>query len=94
MTEELRTQIEKEVKLWAKNNLCALCYANMEEFINDIEDIIENVNSEGFIQECIVALENININVTDEIIEYIRPLIQKEAKYRLNDYYKHEKDYD
>lgn len=94
ITKELKTQIEKEVKFWAKNNMCASCYSEMEEFINDMEDIIDDFNIEGFIQECINELTYINIEVTDEVIEYIKPLIQKEAKYWLKDYYKHKKDYD
>lgn len=94
ITKELKEKIEKEIKFWAKNNMCASCYSDIEVFSNNMQDIIDGYDNEDIIQDCVDELLYVGVDVTDEVVEYIKQLIQKEAKYWLKDYYKHKKDYD
>ena len=98
MNKELKNKIETEVKTFAKNNLCASCYDDMDEYIDDMEDVIcgdiYDCYDSSVMNECIRDLEYVGIEIDDDVRIEVLKILKKEAKYWLSDYKKHKKDYE
>lgn len=94
MNKELKEKVTSIVKTWAKNNMCASCYSDMEVFVQTMVDFIDCIDSFEFVQQCLEEVKFFGIEVDDEVCVEIDQALKKEAKYWLNDYYKHKKDYD
>lgn len=94
MNKELKEKVTSIVKTWAKNNMCASCYSDMEVFVDTMNDFIDCLDSFEFMQQCLEEVKFLGIEVDEEVYVEIDQLLKKEAKYWLNDYYKHKKDYD
>ena len=78
------------IKVFAKNNMCASCFSDMENFINVMEDIIDG-GENIFLKECIDELHFNGLTIDEGTLDL---LLREEAKVWLKDYYKHRKDYD
>lgn len=78
------------IKSFAKNNMCASCFSDMEKFVSVMEDIIsggENI----FLKECIDELYFYGLTIDEGTLDL---LLREEAKVWLKDYYKQQTDYD
>ena len=78
------------IKVFAKNNMCASCFSDMENFVSVMEDIIDG-GENIFLKECIGELHFNGLTIDEGTIDL---LLREEAKVWLKDYYKHRKDYD
>ena len=94
MNKELKEKVTSIVKTWAKNNMCASCYSDMEVFVDTMNDFIDCLDSFDLIQQCLEEVKFLGIEVDEEVYVEIDQLLKKEAEYWLKDYYKHRKDYD
>ena len=95
LSKEVKEQIEKEVKTWAKNNMCASCYSDMEVFVNTMNDLIDGQDDpEILMNTCMDELEFIGIEINNDVWDEVYNILKNEAKYWLKDYYKHKKDYE
>ena len=78
------------IKTFAKNNMCASCFSDMENFVSIMEDIIDG-GENIFLKECIDELHFNGLTIDEGTLDL---LLREEAKIWLKDYYKHRKDYD
>lgn len=78
------------IKAFAKNNMCASCFSDVEKFVDVMEDII-NGGENIFLKECIDELHFCGLTIDEKTLDL---LLRDEAKVWLKDYYKHRKDYD
>lgn len=78
------------IKTFAKNNMCASCFSDMENFVSVMEDIIDG-RENIFLKECIGELHFNGLTIDEKTLDL---LLREEAKVWLKDYYKHRKDYD
>lgn len=96
MDKELKIKLGEIVKTWAKNNMCASCYSDMEVFVSTMNDFIDCIDpgDTDILKNCISEVECFGIIVDEDIYVEIDTLLNKESEYWLKDYYKHRKDYD
>ena len=94
MDKELNIKLKGIVKTWAKNNMCASCYSDTEVFVSTMEDIIDLDLMGDLLVNCLDEVEFFGIKTNPEIYDEVHNMLKVEAKYWLNDYYKHKKDYD
>ena len=94
MEKELKEKLKGIVKNWARNNMCASCYSDMEVFVDTMEDIIDLDLMGDLLADCLDEVEYLGIKTNAEIYDEVHNLLKDEAKYWLKDYYKHRKDYD
>lgn len=78
------------IKIFAKNNMCASCFSDMENFVSVMEDIIDG-GENIFLKDCIDELHFNGLTIDEKTLDL---LLREEAKAWLKDYYKHRKDYD
>ena len=78
------------IKTFAKNNMCASCFADTEIYVDMMQDIIDG-GENIFLKECIDELHFNGLTIDEGTIDL---LLRKEAEVWLKDYYKHRKDYD
>ena len=78
------------IKTFAKNNMCASCFSDMENFVNTMEDIIDG-GENIFLKDCIDELHFNGLTIDEKTLDL---LLREEAKAWLKDYYEHRKDYD
>lgn len=78
------------IKDFAKNNMCASCFSDVETFVDVMGDIIDG-GENIFLKECINELHFYGLTIDEETLDL---LLREEAKVWLKDYYKHRKDYD
>lgn len=96
MDKELKENLEGIVKTWAANNMRASCYSDMEVFVNTMEEFIDCIDpgDTPIMQGCVDEVEYFGIEIDEDVFCEIDNILREEAKYWLNDYYKHKKDYD
>ena len=98
MNSEIQKQLENEVKFFAKRNMCASCYVDIDEYPGIMEDLICGDFNDCLVStiynECINDLEYSGIPIDDEVQKEALRLLKIEAKYWLSDYRKHRKDYE
>ena len=90
LEEDKKDKLLSSIKAFAKNNMCASCFSDVEKFIDVMEDII-NGGENIFLKECIDELHFCGLTIDEETLDL---LLRDEAKVWLKDYYKHRKDYD
>ena len=78
------------IKVFAKNNMCASCFSDVEKFVSVMEDII-NGGENIFLKDCIDELRFYGLTIDKGTLDL---LLREEVKVWLKDYYKHRKDYD
>ena len=78
------------IKVFAKNNMCASCFSDVEKFVSVMEDII-NGGENIFLKDCIDELRFYGITIDTGTLDL---LLREEVKVWLKDYYKHRKDYE
>ena len=78
------------IKVFAKNNMCASCFSDVEKFVSVMEDII-NGGENIFLKDCIDELRFYGISIDTGTLDL---LLREEVKVWLKDYYKHQKDYE
>lgn len=78
------------IKVFAKNNMCASCFSDVEKFVSVMEDII-NGGENIFLKDCIDELHFYGLTIDTGTLDL---LLREEAKVWLKDYHKHQKDYD
>ena len=88
--DEKMDKLLSAIKTFAKNNMCASCFSDVEKFVITMEDIIDG-GENIFLKECIDELHFYGLNIDEKTLDL---LLREEAKAWLKDYYKHRKDYD
>ena len=78
------------IKVFAKNNMCASCFSDVEKFVSVMEDII-NGGENIFLKDCIDELRFYGLTIDTGTLDL---LLREEVKVWLKDYYKHQKDYE
>ena len=78
------------IKVFAKNNMCASCFSDVEKFVSVMEDII-NGGENIFLKDCIDELRFYGLTIDTGTLDL---LLREEVKVWLKDYYKHRKDYE
>ena len=78
------------IKVFAKNNMCASCFSDVEKFVSVMEDII-NGGENIFLKDCIDELRFYGLTIDKGTLDL---LLREEVKVWLKDYYKHQKDYE
>lgn len=78
------------IKTFAKNNMCASCFSDMENFVSVMEDIIDG-GENIFLKDYIDELHFDGLTIDEGTLDL---LLREEAKVWLKDYYNHRKDYD
>ena len=78
------------IKVFAKNNMCASCFSDVEKFVSVMEDII-NGGENIFLKDCIDELRFYGLTIDKGTLDL---LLREEVKVWLKDYYKHRKDYE
>ena len=96
MDKELKEKLKGIVKTWAKNNMCASCYSDMEVFVNTMEEFVDCIDPGDLpiMQGCVDEVEYFGIEIDEDVYCEIDNILREEAEYWLKDYYKHKKDYD
>ena len=78
------------IKVFAKNNMCASCFSDVEKFVSVMENII-NGGENIFLKDCIDELRFYGLTIDTGTLDL---LLREEVKVWLKNYYKHRKDYD
>ena len=78
------------IKVFAKNNMCASCFSDVEKFVSVMENII-NGGENIFLKDCIDELRFYGLTIDKGTLDL---LLREEVKVWLKDYYKHQKDYE
>ena len=78
------------IKVFAKNNMCASCFSDIEKFVSVMEDII-NGGENIFLKDCIDELRFYGLTIDTGTLDL---LLREEVKVWFKDYYKHQKDYE
>ena len=69
MNKELKEKVTSIVKRWAKNNMCASCYSDMEVFVDTMNDFIDCLDSfdTEIMQQCLEEVKFLGIEVDEEV---------------------------
>lgn len=83
-------KLMSSIKVFAKNNMCASCFSDVEKFVNVMEDMIDG-GENIFLKDCIDELHFYGLTIDTGTLDL---LLREEVKVWLKDYYKHRKDYE
>ena len=86
-------QIVSAIKKWARNNMCASCYCDIDTFLDEM-DVLINGDDNIYIEDAVEELKYLGADVDEETTTLIDRLIRQEAKVWLADYRKNRKEYE